>query len=74
MEASDPESQYGFRAGLTWLNTRAELANGKRFMELSAMQQTSLLESLELKDLGLKDLRLKEKTHPGDETGRPFLR
>lgn len=64
MVASDPDSQYGFRTGLTWLNTRSELTDGKRFMELTPTQQTSLLEPLGLKD----------KAHMGDETGRQFFR
>jgi hypothetical protein len=64
MVASDPDSQYGFRTGLTWLNTRSELTDGKRFMELTPTQQTSLLEPLGLKD----------KAHMGDEGGRQFFR
>jgi hypothetical protein len=64
MVASDPESQYGFRTGLTWLNTRSELTDGKRFMELTPTKQTSLLETLGLKDKG----------QTGDETGRQFFR
>ena len=64
MVASDPESQDGFRKGLTWLDTRAKLADGKRFMELTPTQQTAILEPLGQKD----------KTHPGDETGRQFFR
>ena len=64
MVASDPDVQYRFRTGLTWLNTRSELADGKRFMELTPEQQTSLLEPLGLKD----------KTHMADETGGKFFR
>jgi hypothetical protein len=64
MVASDPESQYGFRTGLTWLNTHSELKDGKRFIELAPTQQTSLLEPLGLKD----------KARMGDETGRQFFR
>ena len=64
MVASDPEVQYGFRTGLTWLNVRSEEGAGKRFVELTPEQQTSLLEPLGFKD----------KARPGDETGRRFFR
>ncbi len=64
MVASDPEVQYGFRTGLTWLNAQAEQTSGKRFMELEPEQQTSLLEPLGFKD----------KARPGEEDGRRFFR
>jgi hypothetical protein len=64
MVASDAEVQYGFRMGLAWLNAHAEQADGKRFVELTPEQQTSLLEPLGFKD----------KAHPGEETGRRFFR
>src|SRR5271169_2897234 len=64
MVASDPEAQYGFRTGLTWLNAYAEQAMGKRFVELAPQQQTSLLEPLGFKD----------KAHPGEEDGARFFR
>jgi gluconate 2-dehydrogenase gamma chain len=64
MVASDPEAQYGFRTGLTWLNAQAERTNGKRFVELTAEQQTSLLEPLGFKD----------KARPGEEDGVRFFR
>jgi gluconate 2-dehydrogenase gamma chain len=64
MVANDPEPQYPFRMGLAWLNARAEEANGKRFVELTAEQQTSLLEPLGFKD----------KRRPGHETGVQFFR
>ena len=63
MVASDPELQYGFRTGLTWLNAHAEQKDGKRFAELTPEQQTSLLEPLGFKD----------KARPGQEDGRRFF-
>src|SRR5579864_5804784 len=63
MVASDPDSQYGFRTGLTWLDAYAEESAGKRFMELTLEQQTSLLEPLGLKG----------KARPGQEAGRRFF-
>lgn len=64
MVASDPDVQYGFRMGLAWLNAHAEQRDGKRFVELTPNQQTSLLEPLGFKD----------KARPGEETGRQFFR
>lgn len=57
------EAQYPFRMGLAWLNARSEQMNGKRFLELSADQQNSLLVPLGFKD----------KARPGDEDGRKFF-
>jgi Gluconate 2-dehydrogenase subunit 3 len=64
MVASDPEVQYAFRTGLTWLNVQAEQTDGKRFVELTPEQQTSLLEPLGFKD----------KARPGEEEGVRFFR
>ncbi len=63
MVATDPEPQYPFRVGLTWLNAHAEQTNGKRFVELTPEQQTSLLEPLGFKD----------KARPGVESGVRFF-
>jgi len=63
MVASDPDAQYGLRTGLTWLDAHAEQAAGKRFMELTPEQQTSLLEPLGFKN----------KARPGGEAGRRFF-
>jgi len=63
MVASDPGAQYGFRMGLAWLNAHSEQAAGNRFVELTAEQQTSLLEPLGFKG----------KARPGEETGRRFF-
>jgi gluconate 2-dehydrogenase gamma chain len=64
MVFSDPEPQYPFRLGLTWLNAHSERTAGNKFMELSPEQQTSLLEPLAFKD----------KARPGEEDGRRFFR
>ena len=63
MVANDPEVQYSFRTGLTWLNVQAERINGKRFVELTPEQQTSLLEPL----------GFKAKARPGEEDGVRFF-
>jgi hypothetical protein len=63
MVANDPDVQYAFRMGLSWLNADAEQKNSKRFVELTSEQQTSLLEPLGFKD----------KMRAGDETGRHFF-
>ena len=63
MVASDPEVHYPFRMGLSWLNAHSERSAGKRFLELSAEQQSSLLEPLGYKD----------KARPGEEDGRRFF-
>ncbi|HET6177575.1 MAG TPA: gluconate 2-dehydrogenase subunit 3 family protein [Candidatus Sulfotelmatobacter sp.] len=63
MVASDPDAQYGFRTGLTWLDAHSEQTAGKRFGELTLPQQTSLLEPLGFKD----------KARPGGEAGRRFF-
>jgi len=63
MVASDPEVRYPFRMGLSWLNAHSERSAGKRFLELSAEQQSSLLEPLGYKD----------KARPGEEDGRRFF-
>ncbi len=63
MVAHDPEVQYSFRTGLTWLNVNAEQTNGKRFADLTPEQQTALLEPLGFKD----------KARPGEEDGRRFF-
>jgi len=64
MVAHDHDQQYKVRTGLTWLNAHAERTLGKPFVELSAPQQTSLLEPLAYKD----------KHRQGEEDGREFFR
>lgn len=63
MVACDPDAQYRFRTGLAWLDAYAEQTSGKRFMELAADSQISLLEPL----------GFKEKMRPGQEAGRHFF-
>lgn len=63
MVASDPDAQYGFRTGLTWLNAHSEQTAGKKFVDLSSQQQISLLEPLGFKN----------KARPGEEDGRRFF-
>ncbi len=63
MVFSDPDVQYAFRTGLTWLNAHSERSAGKRFVELTPEQQLSLLEPL----------GFKEKARPGEEDGRTFF-
>lgn len=50
MVASDPDSQYAFRTGLTWMNAHSERLFGKHFVDLSPEQQISVLEPLAYKD------------------------
>jgi len=64
MVASDPDEQYGFRTGLTWLDAHSEQTAGRKFMEISPQQQISLLEPLGFKD----------KARLGEEDGRRFFR
>jgi gluconate 2-dehydrogenase gamma chain len=63
MVASDPDAQYGFRTGLTWLDAYTVESTGKQFMELTLDQQVSLLEPLGFKD----------KARAGHEAGRRFF-
>jgi hypothetical protein len=63
MVASDPEVQYPFRTGLSWLNAHSMESTGKPFLELSTEQQTALLEPLAFKG----------KARPGGEYGRKFF-
>lgn len=60
---SDPEVQYSFRMGLTWLSAHSVRMMGKRFLDLPAEQQTSLLEPLGFKDKGRR----------GEEDGQRFF-
>jgi hypothetical protein len=63
MVAHDPDAQYGFRTGLTWLNAYAAQGAGNQFGDLPITAQTSLLEPLGFKD----------KARPGQEAGRRFF-
>ena len=61
--SNDDGAQYLLRMGLAWLNAHSSRNTGKRFLDLSAEQQNSLLEPL----------GFKEKTRPGEEDGRRFF-
>ncbi len=63
MVSADPSVQYAFRTGLATLDAYAEQTAGKKFMELTREQQTSLLEPL----------GFKAKFKPGMEEGRQFF-
>ena len=60
---SDPKPKYPFRMGLAWLNAHSERMLGKKFMDITPAQQTSLLEPLGFKD----------KARRGEEDGRRFF-
>ena len=64
MVANDPDTQYAFRTGLTWLNAYCEETAGEKFLELTSEQQTALLEPLAYKN----------KTRTGLDAGRRFFR
>jgi len=60
---SDSEVQYPFRMGLAWLNAHSEQMVGKKFLDLTPEQQTSLLEPCGFKD----------KARTGEEDGQKFF-
>ncbi len=49
MVAHDPDKQYKFRTGITWLNAHSERLKRQPFVELSQEQQVSILDSLAYK-------------------------
>jgi len=63
MVANDPDAQYGFRTGLTWLDAYSEQETGKRFMSLTVDQQIPVVEPLGFKD----------KARPEQDAGRRFF-
>jgi gluconate 2-dehydrogenase gamma chain len=63
MVAHDPDAQYGFRTGLTWLEAYSVESAGQRFLDLGLDQQISLLEPL----------GFKAKMRPEHEAGRQFF-
>ena len=63
MVANDPENQYSFRTGVTWLDAYAGETAGKPFLQLSPEQQISLLEPL----------AYREKAKGGKEAGHRFF-
>jgi len=60
----DPDQQYSFRTGLSWLNAHAEQVLGKPFLALSGEQQVTLLEPL----------AFSSKHKSGEEDGQQFFR
>jgi gluconate 2-dehydrogenase gamma chain len=61
--ASDPELQPRFRKGLAWMNAHATRLHKRAFADLSAEQQTGILEHLAYKD----------RHRPGEEEGQAFF-
>ena len=62
--ASDVELQPRFRKGLAWMNAHATRLHQRSFVDLSAEQQTGILEHLAYKD----------RHRPGEEEGQAFFR
>jgi gluconate 2-dehydrogenase gamma chain len=64
MVSSDPEIQYRFRYGLSWIDTHAQWLHGKTFRDLTPAQQTEILEHLAYKN----------KYRPREEDGQVFFK
>ena len=64
MVSSDPEIQYRFRYGLSWMDTHAQWLHGKIFKDLATPEQTEILEHLAYKD----------KYRPREEDGQAFFK
>lgn len=64
MVASDPEIQYRFRYGLSWIDTHAQWLHSKAFRDLTTEQQTQMLERLAYKD----------KHRPREDDGQAFFK
>ena len=64
MASRDPEIQNSFRTGLAWLNAHSRKFHDKQFLDLSAAQQTTLLEPLAYN---------KKKFRGGEKHGREFF-
>lgn len=63
MVAHEPERQYEFRTGLTWLDAHTHTLHGKPFRELDANQQSGVL----------KPFAYSAQHHEGGEDGRRFF-
>ncbi|HEY8460696.1 MAG TPA: gluconate 2-dehydrogenase subunit 3 family protein [Blastocatellia bacterium] len=61
---SDPDLQYRFRYGVSWIDARARYLFGRRFLEITPEQQTEMLTHLAYKD----------RHRAGEEDGRDFFR
>ena len=64
MVSSDPDIQYRFRYGVSWINTHSQWLHGKAFCDLIPEQQIEMLEHLAYKD----------KYRPREEDGRAFFK
>jgi gluconate 2-dehydrogenase gamma chain len=62
--ASDPNLQFRFRAGIKWIEAHARYLFGRTFRDLSAEEQTEMLNHLAYKD----------RQREGEEDGREFFR
>lgn len=63
MASSDPKIQFRYRYGLAWLDAHARRLHGPLFVELSAPQQTEILEHL----------AYSEKFREGEHEGRQLF-
>lgn len=64
MVASDPEVQYRFRYGLTWLDAHADRLYGRPFINIDPDKQRGILDHL----------AYKEKYRAGEEEGQAFFK
>ncbi len=64
MVGSDPEIQYGFRYGLTWMDTHARWLHGRPFLDLNAEKQNEMLGHLAYSD----------RHRTGEKDGRVFFK
>jgi gluconate 2-dehydrogenase gamma chain len=63
MVFSDPNLQYRFRYGVSWIDAHARYLFGRRFLEITPEQQTGMLTHLAYKD----------RHRTGEEDGRDFF-
>jgi gluconate 2-dehydrogenase subunit 3-like protein len=63
MVFSDPNLQYRFRYGVSWIDAHARYLFGRRFLEITPEQQTGMLTHLAYKD----------RHRAGEEDGREFF-
>ena len=64
MVSNDPEIQYRFRYGLSWIDTHSRWLHGRIFRELTLQQQNKILEHLAYRD----------QYRPREEDGQTFFR
>jgi gluconate 2-dehydrogenase gamma chain len=63
MVFKDPNLQYRFRYGVSWIDAHARYLFGRRFLEIAPEQQTGMLTHLAYKD----------RHRTGEEDGRDFF-